>query len=333
MPTFRDHVITDFQNDASVYDKVFQGRIKEQTGLRYYVLNHELSPSTNRKHLQVFVQFDGPTSLKRLKELFGAGIHAEPRRGTVQECIDYCSKTETRVVGTTPTIRGRIRTDGVRGGSDRGDAIEDLKSHRSLRRIASEHSEFFVRSHRGLVALLQQTSAYYSGPRHVIVVIGEPGCGKTRWVYDNVPDDPERVYWKDPTVNNYFDGYAGQEIAIIDDFGGWIPYTTMLRIMDRYRAQVDVKGTYAPWNVKTLIITSNREVNHWWKEMDDIMLQATSRRFGDVLRPPASSWPTLKELEGRWALRHLLDPNPTQDPQGRELEDQEPSPLACSVQE
>lgn len=312
MPTFRDHVITDFHNDASAYRKAFEGRISEKTGLRFVVINHESSPSTARNHLQVFVQFDGPTSLKKLKELFGDRIHAEPRRGTVQECIDYCTKTESRIAGTSPIILGSQRQDGGGGGSNRGDAIEDLKRHRSLRRTASEYTDIFIRHHRGLAALLQQTATYYDGPRNVIVLIGTPGCGKTRWVRDNVTNDPERAYWKDPTVNNYFDGYNGQETAVIDDFSGWIPYTTMLRIMDRYRAQVDVKGTFAPWNVRTMVITTNREINTWWKEMDDVMIQAVTRRISTVLREPCDQWPTLAQLEQTWALHHLQCLTPTQ---------------------
>ena len=40
----------------------------------------------------------------------------------------------------------------------------------------------------------------------------------------------------------WWDNYAQEEIIILDEFYGWLPYCEMLRLLDRYPCQVETKG-------------------------------------------------------------------------------------------
>lgn len=51
-------------------------------------------------HVQGYVQFSGNKRLRSLRRLF-PGCHAEVRRGTHEEALDYVSKDDTRVEGLT----------------------------------------------------------------------------------------------------------------------------------------------------------------------------------------------------------------------------------------
>lgn len=70
--------------------------------LRYAIGQVERCPESGRLHLQLFVQYRRAVGLRRL--LWQNGLppsagHAERRRGTASEAIEYCSKAATRVVG------------------------------------------------------------------------------------------------------------------------------------------------------------------------------------------------------------------------------------------
>lgn len=69
--------------------------------------------------------------------------------------------------------------------------------------------------------------------------------------------DPSRMYlYKDD--NGWWEGYTGQEIVIINDFRGAIPYDEMLKIIDKWPHNVRRRGREpAPFIAKTFIITSS----------------------------------------------------------------------------
>jgi len=68
----------------------------------------------------------------------------------------------------------------------------------------------------------------------VIVLWGDAGSGKTRFVYDN--HKIEDIYKLNVNSNGalWFDGYESQSVLLIDDFNGWIQYRDLLTILDRY---------------------------------------------------------------------------------------------------
>ena len=66
----------------------------------YLCFQLELSPETNRLHLQGYVKFGKATRMATAKRILGdPGIHLEPMRGTIEQAIAYATKNETRVEG------------------------------------------------------------------------------------------------------------------------------------------------------------------------------------------------------------------------------------------
>ena len=61
-----------------------------------YIFQQEEGGETGYPHFQAFLQLQSPIHMKTLKNKFKkAGFndaHIEMRKGTVQDCIDYCSK-------------------------------------------------------------------------------------------------------------------------------------------------------------------------------------------------------------------------------------------------
>lgn len=76
---------------------------------------------------------------------------------------------------------------------------------------------------------------------------------------DNYP----KAYWKQRS--NWWDGYAGHEAVILDEFYGWLPFDLLLRLCDRYPLMVETKGGQTQFAAKTICITTNMLPCNWYK--------------------------------------------------------------------
>jgi len=86
---------------------------------------------------------------------------------------------------------------------------------------------------------------------------GETGEGKTRKALE-IAEMFNLSFWMTNDSLKWFDGYTGQELVIMDDFrknmlGDW---NYLLRLLDGYGLAVQVKGGFAIWKPKIIIITS-----------------------------------------------------------------------------
>ncbi len=95
----------------------------------------------------------------------------------------------------------------------------------------------------------------------VYVFWGNTGTGKTRLA--KLIADIGSTYWLAPN-SHWFDDYEGQETVIFDDFYGTIPYSSMLRIMDRTELRLESKGGHVNFVAKRLLITSNKQPAEWY---------------------------------------------------------------------
>lgn len=238
----------------------------------YLCYQAELAPTTGARHLQGYVCFTTPRTMLGVKQiLFPAplftGIHLEPARGTKHDCRAYCSKEETRdpAAGYGFIEFGRFEdVPEQRGQGARNDifaATALIAAGRGMSAVAQEHSETFVKFHRGLVAYqsivctkprVRDEGGVFQPPR-VYWFYGSTGSGKTLAVFQEA--DAQEVYSK-PGGNDWWDGYTGQPVTLLDDYrGNWFPFSNLLRLLDRYPLQVPIKGGYVNFNSPIIYIT------------------------------------------------------------------------------
>lgn len=224
----------------------------EEEKCRYIVYGKEVCPDTGRLHLQGYVYYENPQSLKEFSTRFN-NCHVEKQRGTAEQAADYCKEDGDW------TERGELPKQGKR--TDWAQAVEQLKT--------SEVSEVIIEQPQLLPCqrALREFKLMLLKPLHrevnVITLIGDAGSGKTRWVYENYPD----AYSKPPEKQSgtYFDGYTGQKTLLLDDFYGGIPHCSMLRILDRYPFNAPISGGFVQAQWDTVIITSNKMPQEWYK--------------------------------------------------------------------
>lgn len=86
---------------------------------------------------------------------------------------------------------------------------------------------------------------------------GSSGEGKTRCAVD-IAKTFNKQYWISNGDLKWFDGYAEQEIAIIDEFRKSMlsDWSYLLRLLDGYHMLVPIKGSYTKWTPEIVIITT-----------------------------------------------------------------------------
>ena len=196
--------------------------------VRYCIYQYE---EVSTYHLQGYIELTKPVRISYLTKHYG-NIHAEPRYGTREQAREYCSKEESRVDG--PYEYGTwIKGQGHR--TDLDHATHLIKELKTMKEIFDAVPSTVVKYSRGLqyarnLVLDDNTQRDV----HVTIITGPPGTGKSRYVWNKHPN----LYCVDPPMTSgqsvWFNGYDGQDVVLLDDFNGWISYTFMLRLLDRY---------------------------------------------------------------------------------------------------
>jgi len=251
----------------------------------YLVFQQERGSGKQRDHLQGFVQLSRRCSLVAVKRdvFMSCEIHCEIARGTPQQNYTYCTKDEDRISG--PFEHGTMVMQGNR--TDLSQAAELVRAHGSAR-VAEEFPTTFIRYHRGLQALdvqLQRAnSAALRNEVHCAVLWGPTGVGKSHVAF--TLDEPGETFVVpvQNTGNLWFDGYQGQRTIIFDDFDPkTVPYRTLLRICDRYRLELPVKGSFVVGKWSNVVFTSNDPPTQWYQEEEPYEGGPLERRLGLVL--------------------------------------------------
>lgn len=131
--------------------------------------------------------------------------------------------------------------------------------------------------------------------REVLWFHGETGSGKTKYAFEyltekgyNYIDD---IWLGSANMNTFFIGYCGQRACILDDMRpGCIRFELLLRILDGYPVNVNIKGSHCPWLCESIIITApvkpnemyvNRETGQEWDNLDQLI-----RRIDSIIAFP-----------------------------------------------
>lgn len=235
------------------------------TCCRYMVFGYEIAPTTQTPHLQGYVAWDNPRSLDTFKSTISSSLHIEKTRGTPKQASDYCKEDgKYEEFGELP--RQGQRTDWCV-------AVEEIKTGVPVEEVI-ENQPQLLPCIRALETFKSRLLKPLNRPVEVIVLWGDAGTGKSRYAYDNFPN----LYSKPP--GKWWDGYSGQETILLDDFYGYIQYSELLNVLDRYPYHAEVKGGYVWAQWSRIIITSNKHPKDWYEYG---LTPALSRRINKIL--------------------------------------------------
>lgn len=212
-------------------------------------------------HYQGYVEFDGVKSLAQLKSL-NPQIHWERRKGNQAQAIAYSNKEESRDEG--PWTYGTPKRV-VQAGCSPGfiSAVAEGKRLRDVHGLFPDEVRKYPRYYQTLRAMYPPPPR--DGPPEVVLLLGPPGCGKSRWA--RAQADLTELYFKPVDVNMWMDGYDLHPHVLLDDFAGaasHVSLVNLLQLLDRYTVQVPIKGGFTWWQPDHIYLTTNLHPRDWY---------------------------------------------------------------------
>lgn len=240
-------------------------KLSEISGFRYLIAQLENTPTTNRKHIQGYIEFKFKTAMSKIKQIM-VGCHIERRQGTREEARDYCKKLESSIPNTQIEL-GKFELE--QGRRTDIQIIKDcIKSGKSLTKTILED----CRNYQGI--RIAEKLYYYSlkprdpnKPPEIRWYYGKTGTGKTLSVYKEYTQ--KEIY---PSFSyKWWNGYYQQKVLLIDDMRkDYAKFHILLKLLDRYPHTVEIKGGTTEINSPIIIITTPYHPLDMYETREDI---------------------------------------------------------------
>lgn len=264
--TARRWVFTSFYDDPPQYD---------ESTIRYLIYQRERSPTTGRLHWQGYAECHKSIKAPQFQRALQiANSWCCGAKGNKQQCIDYCSKTDTRE--SDPVEHGDRNV--VQGARTDLDAFrEAVLNGATERQLCDEHIAVWAR-HQHLRRRIEEahgiTQRRSGAAINVEVRWGSTGTGKT---YTATEQFGNGNYYMLRNYGNLSGAtvWSGYELAseeakknvVIDEFYGWARWEELLGWLDRYPTQVRVHGGMCELIAENIIITSNSHPKEWYSKI------------------------------------------------------------------
>lgn len=249
----------------------------------YLLFGEEVCPSTGTPHLQGYVQL---VSRSRRTELVKKlSCFWEVARGSPDSQSVYCKKDGTYTeIGTPvfprlgkgqPTMSSRVARNRVLRDQPLCTLVDGgVLGILQVRTLKNCRLDLASEVQRSSVAELDCGSTlpnvWYWGPA---------GSGKSRRARDENPG------FFDKSLNQWWDGYAGEKVVIVDDVDK--EHASLCHLLkrwaDRYPFPADVKNSSSYIRPSKIVVTSNYHPREIWCEA--VRLDAILRRFSVVYVP------------------------------------------------
>ena len=264
-------------------EKMHREEIEEALEQYSYIGQLEKGEEGSYRHWQLLI--DGNTSPIRFSTLKNKlpTAHLEPRRGPIQQAIEYVTKEETRVLEEPRLEHGTIRHGDERGRRKDVDIVREavLEKGLSVDEIflqvpeAARMTSFVER----LVAARER--AQNSEPREIEVLwlYGPPGTGKTSLAVDIGGDDFYRV----TDYSHPFDSYAGEKTLILDEFDGSMPLSLVLNILDVWPMSLPARYANKAAAYTQAVMVSNESPWGYYLWEPASRRQALARRIDTII--------------------------------------------------
>lgn len=240
--------------------------------IKYINGGDELTPSTNRRHIQGYCELHTRMRRKKLLEIFFNCV-VMPARGNVTSQRKYNGKSGLFIELGEASIEDVSLSA---SNKERWTEILGLAQEAHWDELQKSFPSEYVRYRRQLSLVHEEVMKPASNVKLCLWLFGEPGTGKSRFAHawdDNVFDKACNKWWDNFDANKH-------KTVILDDFdkNHRILGHHLKRWADRYPVMCEKKGgsLYAVFDV--LIVTSNYSIEEIWED-DKPTQDALKRRF------------------------------------------------------
>lgn len=290
------YTINNYPADIEEHHKAFW-----DSGKAKYIVSSYEEGVEGTPHIQGYAEVEPQLKWGQLKAhpLF-ARAHIEPRRGTAQQASDYCEKVNDPTYVGPCFKAGVISRQGRRTELD--DVAEAVHQGKTVKEIIEEFPREYIKFHKGIEAARRALVAPRDPetPIEVVVYYGPTGLGKTRKAYQDNPG----AHIQGPGMDQWWDGYDGQDTVILDEYRGQFPFGKLLSLLDRYPTKVQVKGGTAQMTATRFILTMPEHPKNLYPnlaaEVRDGKMSQLKRRINKIYKFSGSdpADPILRDVTG-----------------------------------
>lgn len=219
----------------------------EKAECEYLVYGKETGEA-GTAHLQGYIYFKNQLGFAGAKSRIGDRAHIERARGSPAENRAYCTKSGDYVErGTCPSKGARNDLHLMR---------QIIQETSSVRKVIEQVNS--LQAVRSAEIMLKYAEPGRTDPPTVHWYHGPTGTGKTKTAFEVARNkEPSEEPWVSHGGLQWFDGYDGHGVVILDDLRpDDCKFNFLLRLLDRYPLRVPVKGGYRSWRPHTIFITS-----------------------------------------------------------------------------
>lgn len=216
-------------------------------------------------HAQFAVAFNAKVRAPQARAILGDGFGGFTgwlQTARSDAVWDYVQKQETRIAVIEPY--GDMASDqGAR--HDLDVVYADIAQGMSVYDVMDKYPRTFVRNH----AAISKLCSMYDKPRdygdcHVEIWWGVTGSGKSHKAYHAYPDA-----YRKTIPGKFWEGYRGQKVVIFEEFNPEedkeLRLPELLKILDKYPYQVEIKGASMQLKANKFIFTTNIDPREWYR--------------------------------------------------------------------
>ena len=264
-------------------EKMSRKEIEEALASYTYLGQLEEGSADGYRHWQLLI--DGGNSPIRFSTLKNKlpTAHLEPRRGPIQQAIDYVTKEETRVSEEPRLEHGIIRHSDETG---RRKDVEVVREAILEKGLSADEVFLQVPESNRMTAMVEKLVAARDRARHtkprqleVIWLYGPPGTGKTSLAVEMGGTN----YYRVTDYQNPFDAYCGQEVLVLDEFDGEMRLSTLLNVLDIWPMMLPARYADRVAAYSQVVLVSNEAPWSFYPWETPSRRQALMRRVHQVL--------------------------------------------------
>lgn len=252
--------------------------------MKYLLYAPELCPTTGRKHFQGYVYWHSAKTISASSKALGK-ITVKVAKGDIDKQLSYIrgpyeknEKTkpynpEWKEFGKRPEQGERIDLQQIKNEIINGKSVDEITMENPL--IYHQYGRTLNKIQN--IALRKK---YRKWMTEGFWYIGKTGIGKSHIAFEGY--DPSTHYIFNLNDNGFWNGYTGQEIVIIQELRGQIPFGELLDIIDKWPKTVKIKGEEpVPLLAKKVIITSPKHPKEVYLNVcdDDDRIEQLLRRI------------------------------------------------------
>ena len=268
-------------------EKMTRKEIEEALSSYNYLGQLEEGSEDGYRHWQLLI--DGgqsPIRFSTLKRRLPTA-HLEPRRGPIQQAINYVTKETTRVAEEPRIEHGTLRLSDEKGRRKDVEIVREavlekgLSMDEMLLQVPeAAHMTLFVEK---LISARDRSRHTKPRQMEVIWLYGPPGTGKTSLAVEL----GDTSYYRVTDYKNPFDGYMGEETLILDEFAGEIRLSMLLNILDIWPTTLPARYTNKTARFNQVVLVSNEApwTFYTWEPIS--RRKALARRLNTIMHVDA----------------------------------------------